>query len=229
MLHQIQLENARAFMWRAARVVDRRRFEILFDDGSADHVIDALRAYRNDDGGFGHGLEPDIRGPESQPLQVYTALLILDEIGAFNDPMLGTASDYLTTVTAPDGGVPAMVPTSYDVPHAPWMSPPEGAPPGSLLPTAGIAGLLHKNGISHPWLGPASTFCWNAIGAIETTHPYEVKFALAFLDHAPERERAEREAERVGRLIREQNLVIVDRASATDDMSPSGYAPGEFH
>ena len=152
MLDKIRLENARQFIWRAARVIDRRRFEFLFEGGSAQAVLDALRAYRNDDGGFGHGLEPDIRGPESQPLQVYAALLILDEIGAFDDPMMGSALDYLATVTAPDGGVPALVPTGHDVPHAPWMSPPNAPRPGSLLPTGGIAGLLHKHGVQHPWL-----------------------------------------------------------------------------
>jgi len=229
MLDKNQLENARQFIWRAARVVDRRRFDFLFEGGSADHVLDALRAYRNEDGGFGQGLEPDIRGPESQPLQVYAALLVLDEIDRFDSPMLESALNYLAAVTAPDGGVPALVPTGYHVPHAPWMSPPDAATPGSLLPTGGIAGLLHKHGVQHPWLGPASAFCWEAIGAIQTTHPYEVKFALAFLDQAPERERAEREAERLGKLVREQNLVIVDRATASDDMSPPGYAPGEFH
>ncbi len=229
MLHKDRLESAKHFIWRAARLIDQRRFELLFEGESPDHVLNALRAYRNDDGGFGHGIEPDIRGPESQPIQVYAASLILDEIGRFNDPMLASAMNYVTKVTAPDGGVPALVPTSHDVPHAPWMSLPESTPPGSLLPTGGIAGLLHKNGISHPWLAPASDFCWDAISAIETTHPYEVEFALMFLDHAPERDRAEREAERLGYLVRQQNLVVIDRANATDDMTPPGYGPGEFH
>ncbi len=70
MLDKNRLDSARQFIWRAARVIDQRRFDFLFDGGSADHVLDALRAYRNADGGFGHGLEPDIRGPESQPIQV---------------------------------------------------------------------------------------------------------------------------------------------------------------
>ncbi len=48
MLDKNRLESARQFIWRAARVIDRRRFEFLFEGGSAQAVLDALRAYRND-------------------------------------------------------------------------------------------------------------------------------------------------------------------------------------
>ncbi len=229
MLDTHHLDHARQFIWRAARIIERRRFEFLFEGGSTESVLDALRAYRNEDGGFGHALEPDIRGPESQPVQTFAALVVLDEIGQFTDPMLESALEYLSSVSSADGGVPALLPTQHDVPHAPWMTPAEGPSTGNLLPTAGLAGLLLKNAVSHPWLPAASVFCWDAIGAIKTTHPYEVEFALMFLSHAPDRERAEREAERLGELVRHQGLVVIDRDTATLDTTPPGYAPGEFH
>jgi hypothetical protein len=228
-LGEANLESARQFIWRNARVIDRRRFEFLFEGGPAQPVVDALRAYRNADGGFGHGLEPDILGPESQPIQVYAALLLLDEIGRLDEPMLAGALSYLESVAAPGGGVPALVPAGHEVPHAPWMTPPRGPSAGSLLPTAGIAGLLLKHGVSHPWLDAAGRFCWDAIGALETSHPYEVEFALTFLDHATERARAQRGAERLAGLVRDQRLVLVDRSRVTDAQPPAGYAPGEFH
>ena len=46
----------------------------------------ALRAYRNADGGFGHALEPDLRGTVSQPGGDPTALEVLDEAGVLDDP-----------------------------------------------------------------------------------------------------------------------------------------------
>jgi hypothetical protein len=58
---------AEAFIWSAARLVDRHHYALLFAGGSAQPVIEALRGYRNDDGGFGHVLEPDLRCPSSQP------------------------------------------------------------------------------------------------------------------------------------------------------------------
>ena len=33
-------------------------------------ALDTLEGYRNDDGGYGWGLEPDLRAPESQPAGV---------------------------------------------------------------------------------------------------------------------------------------------------------------
>ena len=36
-----------------ARLLDRRRLELLFDEGKPDAVLTALAAYANDDGGFG--------------------------------------------------------------------------------------------------------------------------------------------------------------------------------
>jgi hypothetical protein len=57
------LTTASVFVAASARVIDQRRFQRLFEDGPAAAVRDAVAAYRNDDGGFGHGLEPDCRSP----------------------------------------------------------------------------------------------------------------------------------------------------------------------
>ena len=65
------------FLAASARVVDRRRYERLFEGGDgAPPVRDAVAAYRNPDGGFGHALEPDGRAPASQPAAVELALRI---------------------------------------------------------------------------------------------------------------------------------------------------------
>ena len=72
---------AAQFIAAHARLIDRRRFALLEGDGSADDVLRALAAYRNDDGGIGH-LEPDLRTPASQPACVTHALEILHEVGA---------------------------------------------------------------------------------------------------------------------------------------------------
>ncbi len=59
------LSKATDFIWRTARLLDRHRFAFLFLDGPRDAVLRALRPYQNADGGFGHALEPDLRGPVS--------------------------------------------------------------------------------------------------------------------------------------------------------------------
>lgn len=54
------LSKAHDYMYSNARLLDRRRYEFHFGNGSAEAVIDALRPYQNADGGFGGALEPDI-------------------------------------------------------------------------------------------------------------------------------------------------------------------------
>ncbi len=69
---------AERFLAGHARVVDRRALERLFQGGAAQPVKDAVAAYRNADGGFGHALEPDCRASASQPAAVGMALRLLD-------------------------------------------------------------------------------------------------------------------------------------------------------
>ena len=64
----IRLDDAERFLWREARLIDRLRAQVLLRGGAAESVIAALRPYQNEDGGFGHALEPDLRGPVSLSL-----------------------------------------------------------------------------------------------------------------------------------------------------------------
>ena len=57
----IDLTAATGFMATHARVLDRRRFELLLGTGDPDAVLAAADGYRNPDGGYGWGLEPDLR------------------------------------------------------------------------------------------------------------------------------------------------------------------------
>jgi hypothetical protein len=208
------ISRAATYLHEHARLIDRLRFEAAFGGLPRTRVLDVLRCYQNPDGGFGNALEPDLRGAGSQPQPVEVAFWILDELDAFTDPMVAAACDYLDGVTAKDGGVPFVLPSVRDTPHAPWWETPD-SPPGSLVPTASIAGLLHKHGVSHPWLTPATDFCWSAIESLTTTSPYEARAVVHFLDYAGDRERAEAEFAR----LREALL-----ATVTFDPSASGHA-----
>src|SRR4051812_41116837 len=68
------LADARAFIEREGRLVERRLAEVLFDGADPVAIVDAVLAYRNADGGSGHGLEPDKRCPASLPIDVECAL-----------------------------------------------------------------------------------------------------------------------------------------------------------
>jgi hypothetical protein len=191
----------------------------------------ALRPYQNDDGGFDEALEPDFRGPVSQPATVDQAFRVLNELSGFHDPMACRACDYLATISLRDGGLPVMLADVPRYPHAPWWEPDEGPPRASLLPTGGLCGLLHKHRVEHAWRARATAFCWTAIDALGDApaslgRPYVIRYALAFLDHAPDRARAERSAAALGEQARRMGIVALDVRTPGEVHFPLDYAPG---
>ena len=218
------LNAAAAFVAANARVLDRRRFQRLFEDGPTAPVRDAVAAYRNDDGGFGHALEPDCRAPGSQPAAAEMALRVLDEADAWDKDLVRGACDWLMAVAPAEGGAAFVEPTLAGWPHAPWWVPEEGHP-ASLIATGMIAGTLHARGVSHPWLDGATEVIWNRIGALNETSGYEMFGVLRFLQHVPDRDRAREAFVRVGPLLIERNLVALDPEASGEVHGVLDFAP----
>ncbi|MFI9569441.1 hypothetical protein [Streptomyces rishiriensis] len=222
------LFRAEHFVWLTARVLEQRIFAHDFLHGAADPVETALDAYRNEDGGYGHALEPDLRGPVSQPLHTARALAVLDSIGRLSGRRVERVCGYLTSVSTGDGALPAIHPSQRGYPAAPFI-PIVDDPPSDLLSTGPVVGLLHRNEVWHAWLFRATDFCWQAVDSLERSHPYEVEAAVAFLDSAPDRARAQAAADRLGRLVRDHRLVALDPDRLDAYPVAPGYAPGEHH
>src|SRR5579875_286919 len=219
-----RLQNAQNFTWLNARLLERYLFTCLFDNGPKEPVLAALRAYQNEDGGFGNALEPDKRCPSSQPQDIEIALHILDAIDATRDPMVARACDYLITITTPDGGVPSALPSVNNYPHTPWWAV-EDNPPASLNPTAAIAGLLLKYGIQHPWIETASNFCWREIEATDTTEFHTVMPIITFLEYSPDRAQAERELQRIASRLTQPGVIAFDPDAEGYVQKPLDWAP----
>src|SRR5947209_1386524 len=152
---------AETFIWSTARLVDRHRYAMLFADGSPQPVLSALRAYQNPDGGFAHALEPDLRGPGSQPGPTLYALEMLHEADGLDCDMAAQAQAWIASIADADGAIPSALPGFEDYPHAPWWT----AEPASFL-TFGLAAVLHAGGIrDDPWLACATDWCWRRIEA----------------------------------------------------------------
>jgi len=138
--------KARTFIYRNARPIDLARFQFLFEDGSAEAVLTALAAYQNEDGGFGHALEPDYWNPHSSPIQTWAATEILLEIGHddASHPIVQGILRYLGSGADFDGKLWANeVPSNNDYPHAPWWH--FGKPVSNEFdynPTAALAGFV---------------------------------------------------------------------------------------
>ncbi|MCY3810703.1 MAG: hypothetical protein OXH15_02795 [Gammaproteobacteria bacterium] len=214
------LARARDFMLGNARVLDRHLFAYLFDESAAQPVLDALRAYRNRDGGFGHALEPDKRCPDSQPVDVEVALGILDVIGAAADPMVPAACDWLDSIADASGGLPFALPTVNAYPHAPWWRTAEARP--WINPTGSIVGLLTKWGVDHPWVARGTAFCWHVLETQPPTGFHDLRCALAFLEQARDRERA---AAFLGRA----RSYLKSSTEIAFDLDASGYVHPPLH
>ena len=126
---------AAVFVAAGARVLDQRRFQRLFEDGPASAVRDAVAAYRNEDGGFGHALEPDCRAPGSQPAATEMALRIMDEAGAWDEDLVRGACDWLAAVAPPRAVRPSSKPGPWRAGRTrPGGYPRKGIPPRSSPP-----------------------------------------------------------------------------------------------
>jgi hypothetical protein len=215
-------DAAADFLAANARVLDRRVFQRLFSGGAAEPVRDAVAAYRNADGGFGHALEPDCRSAASQPAAVEMAMRIMDLADAWDERLVRDAIDWLATIAPAEGGAAFVQPTVAEGPHAPWWVPAEGA---SLIQTGQIAAMLYAHGIAHPWLDGAARVMWSGIERLSDPNGYEMFGVLAFLEHVPDRKRAEDAFGRVGSLLLSSGLVALDPEAKGETFGPLDFAP----
>jgi hypothetical protein len=203
------------------------RFAHLFRDAPVAPVVAALRAYQNADGGFGNALEPDKRCPDSQPVDVETALRVLDELedeAIWRDGRVEHVIGFLEEITTPEGGIPFVLPTVRAYPRAPWWETVDN-PPASTNPTASIVGLLRTHGVRHPWVERASDYCWRAIAEGATKEVHELAAILTFLENAPDRPRAEKELHRIAERLFAAGLVELDPAATGYVKKPLDWAP----
>ncbi len=221
--------RAKEFIWKNARLLDRRLFAYFFLGGRSEAVVAALAAYQNADGGFGNALEPDKRCPESQPVDVQIAFEILGMVEALTDPevqrsLILPACDFLSAIAPVEGGVPFALPSVNQYPHAPWWQTADN-PPAALNPTAAIVGMLLKSGVEHPFVQQGARFCWSQIEASQTTEYHDVMPMLAFLENAPDRERARRELARIEERVRQPGVIAYDPAAGGYVQFPLDWAP----
>jgi len=215
-----RFDDARRYLYAEGRLLERRLFGVLFEQAGADAVVDALRGYRNPDGGFGHGLEPDKRVPDSQPLDVEAAFWAMDTAGRFDHDLARGACDFLQRLGP---GVSPLTESYRDYPRAPHWGDFALAP--GINPTAGLAALLWKWDVGHPWREAATAFSWEQIDAGLPEEPHAFGEVLAFLAWVPQRSRADEVAAKAGSHIASLSMFKLDPAEPGYGVTPLHYAP----
>ncbi|MDR2988445.1 MAG: hypothetical protein LBV34_26785 [Nocardiopsaceae bacterium] len=222
-----QFAAGRDFILRQGRVLERRLFATCFEGAPPAGVVSALRGYSNDDGGFGHGLEPDKRCPASLPIDVEVALQSLVAAGTTDDQLVGAACEYLAKVAAEadaGGAVPPAFPVIEGYPRAEHWTDWTYAP--SVNPTAGLVGLLWRLGARHPWIDEAAAWCWSQIeGSALPDEVHALSEVFVFLAHAPERDRAEKAVGQVRDQLLSTSMFQLDPSAKGYGLSPLSIAP----
>lgn len=139
--------RARSFLADRGHALGVAMVDHILGDAPGAAVVEELLAYRNDDGGFGRGLEVDIAAPASNPFATRLAMQVLlslrDNAG---EAILPSLQDWLVANQSPDGDWHLSEATRNG--HlAPWFAAWEHP---SLNPACCVAGLASRLGIATP-------------------------------------------------------------------------------
>jgi hypothetical protein len=210
---------AREFVLREARVLEQRLFATLFEDAPASGVARALGAFRNDDGGLGHGLEPDARCPESQPLFVAFGLQTLVEAGGRDDELAGGCCDYLASIADERGAVPIVLPSLERYPRADhWTS---GLRDPDVHPTVWIVTSLRALGFEHEWRDRATAYCLDELARSLPSDAHALREVLRFADLMGD----DALWERTAAAVPQASWLRLDPESADYGLTPLQLAP----
>ncbi|WP_020672372.1 hypothetical protein [Amycolatopsis nigrescens] len=227
----VDLSLASDFLATHARLLDRHRYRHLLGEGDPAATLAALAAYRNPDGGFGWGLEPDLRSAESQTGPALHAFEVFAEITPARSPQATELCDWLASVTLPDGGLPFALPVTNPAGCAPFWA---NADPNvsSLQISAIVTATAHRvaahdpDVAAHPWLARATEYCLSAIRKLDDRpHALVLAFAVQFLDAAHDTHPEATELlDHLRDYLPENGLVHVDGGAEDEMMRPLDFA-----
>ncbi len=170
-------ERAREFILAEGRPLEKALFDLEFGSGSVSEVVTHLGAFQNPDGGFGKGLEADVRTPTSSALCTEIGLRIMAERDIPADhPMVVSAVKYLLESFDQETQVWRVIPEdANDYPHAPWWHDEGGSlartfDDYSVIPRAGILAYLHHYSelVPNGWLDEVTAATLAEIQSLET-------------------------------------------------------------
>lgn len=217
------LPRAHEFIFIHARLLERRIFETRFESAPTAGVERAVAAYQNDDGGFGHALEPDLRCPTSQPIFVEAGLAALEEVGCRSPSLAESACAYLRGLSGPAVLVPAIREDALEHPHAAHWKRSHCEP--ELNPSLGLCGLLHFHGVADDWLTRLSDLCVEQLGAQMPGEAHTLLGASRLAAHLPDRAQGGRILEAIADALPRAEFFVAETPVRSYGLTPLHFAP----
>lgn len=127
-MNQDTFTKIKKFVHRNARPIDYIRWKIHFEIGNKEEFLYLLSSYQNEDGGLGHGIEPDFLNPGSSPMATCHGILMLKELEIHekNHPVIQAILNYLSSgIGKRNGRWLFSLKENENHPHAPWWTPEE--------------------------------------------------------------------------------------------------------
>lgn len=183
----MNFEKAVNFIWKHGRLLERRVLEYFFFEGSKENILTSLKAYQNDDGGFGNALEPDLRAPGSQPLYMEFALRTLYDCNIKDLELSFRACEYVSRHADFSNGIPTIFKSSINYPRAGHWDHPLSTEP-SFDRLTGLVGLLKWQGINHSWLDSAIDVCLKNISTKRYEDAHTILTSFYLLESLPQTE-----------------------------------------
>ncbi len=136
------MKKARDYVYSNGTLWERAAFAYLFEEGDLNRLHQSVLCYKNADNGFGHGMEHDIKTPDSHPLglEYILGVFVRDwDIPAGN--VFAGAAQWVEANQQDDGTLtnPASL---HAYPYAPWWKDGGQTAPDSIVGNLTALGLV---------------------------------------------------------------------------------------
>ena len=133
----VDFAKARDFVYRTGTLFERALFAWLFEGGSLERLHQIILCYKNPDRGFGHGLEHDLKAPQSNPLVLEYLLGVMKHTDMPAGSVLDGCAGWVESQMNADGSL-RNPPETREYPLEWWWR----EPGGQTMPDSIVANLM---------------------------------------------------------------------------------------
>jgi GNAT superfamily N-acetyltransferase len=220
----MNFEKAADFIWKNGRLLERRIFKYFFFGGSKSNILNAIKAYQNEDGGFGHAIEPDLRTPESQPLYIEFGLRTLYDAKIQDSELAYKVCEYVSRYADLNMGIATITASSSSFPRAEhWNN--QKSEQASFSRLSSLVGLLSWQGIKHPWLDKAVDVCLNDISSTRYEDSHTILNAFCLLESLPQTDEIKMIFTKLSDELLQANFFCLEAPPRTYGLTPLDFSP----